>query len=284
MAKKSKSGLEERYTRASADRSYRTIATLDGEVGTGKTYFGFTGPEPILSQNIDLGTEGVVEQFVEEGKEIYEEKYVWSPGDAEENDRLSDDEEDLSAYKQLQEAAIEVRNQFEKDFYYALKNGIRTIIHDTSSRIWQCFRYAEFGSPKGDNPRDFDALNARFEKMITEAKATPNVNLFLVQSLKDKWGMNGPVNKKTGKKGFGKSGTEVWGYEHLPKMVSLELTFKYLQEDDPLREEVGTDDGYIISFGKCRYNKDLQFTHTPRCTFPQLGEMLIEGSSAEDWL
>ena len=263
MAKTSKSGLGSRFTSASGERKFRTIATLDGEVGTGKTYFGLTARGPILSQNIDQGTEGVIEQFVEQGKEIYDERYVWRPGELDEKD--------------LQDAAIEIRDKWEVDFRYAIDNGIGTVMWDTESRIWQVYRYAEFGDPNAGDIKNYDRLNQRFEANINLAKER-DINLFLIRSMKDHWGMVGPVSQKTGKKGFGKAGREVWGYEHLPGIVFMELSFNYDPKDE---ETYGT--AYTIRIGKCRHNVDLQFTTQMRQTFPELGTLLIDGSSEEDW-
>ena len=138
MAKKS--GLSARFQLAREDFICRTIASVEGEVGVGKTYFGCTGPAPILIQNIDKGTEGVVELFRKEGKEIYEEMYEWNPGEADD-----DDEGNLKAEAELKAAAIEVRNKWEKDYFYALENGVHTVVMDNESRIWQVYRYSEFG-------------------------------------------------------------------------------------------------------------------------------------------
>lgn len=264
MKASKKQGLGARFGLASETPKHRTVATIDGEVGAGKTYFGFTGPAPVVSFNIDQGTEGVVEQFRKDGKEIYEETYVWIPGDP--------DDVDEEKTADLQELAIELRNKFEKDFAYAIANGARTLVVDTESRFWQMYRYAEFGSPKGDNPRDFDEVNQRFEAFINKAKAA-DVNLLLMRSMKDKWGMNGKPNPKTGKKSFGKSGREVWGYEHLPGLVFMELTFVY---DEDEKE-------YKIKIGKCRHNVSMQFDTIPRCSFAELGTLLIEGSTEDQW-
>jgi hypothetical protein len=264
MAKVNKqSGLAGRFTLARDDVKHRTIATVEGEVGTGKTFFCLTAPGPILVQNIDKGTEGVIEQFRKEGKEIYEESYDWSPG---KNDNTDE----------LQEIAKEIRDKWEADYFYAIDNGIRSVIMDTESRIWQVYRYAEFGAPN-DNPKNYDRLNQRFEALVNRAKEV-DINLFLIRSLKDKWGLVGPVSQATGKKGFGKAGREVWGYEHLPGQVFTELRFAY----DPADEDT-YGDAYTISFGKCRHNASLQFTKQPRCSFPELGELMVEGSSREDW-
>jgi hypothetical protein len=182
-----------------------------------------------------------------------------------------------------------VRDTFLKNFHYAAKEGARTQILDTESRFWQVFRYAEFGSPKGDNPKDFDELNQRFESIVAKAKATPGMNLFMIRSMKDQWGAYGKANPTTGKKGFAKSGRrEEWGYEHLPGLMYMELMFRHLEEGDPLREKVEEEWGagsaeYAITIGKCKHAAERQFTTIPRMTFPELGELLVDGSTQEDW-
>lgn len=262
--------LAKRFNPASGEKKHRTIATIEGEVGTGKTYFCLTAPGPILVQDIDQGTEGVIEKFVEEGKEIYHEQYVWNPGEPDE------DTDNLKEEAELKEAAIEIRNKFEKDLFYAIDNGVRSSIIDTESRIWQVYRYAEFGGPNGEQ-RDYDKLNLRFEAIIHKAKER-DVNLFLIRSMKDRWGMYGKP-KADGRKSFAKSGREVWGYEHLSGCVFIELTFIHDAEDEAAP--------YKIKVGKCRHNKDLQFSTQDlgkdRFTFPQFGTLLIDGSSEEDW-
>lgn len=277
---KSKSALASRFGLASEEVKRRIVASLDGEVGTGKSYFGLTGPQPIVVFNIDHGLEGVVEQFREEGKEIYEEKYAWVPNDVDPDDAEGAEADDL------QDLAKEIRAKFEKDIFYAIKNGARTLLVDTESRIWQVYRYAEFGAPNADNPRNFDALNQRFESFIHKVKSSDDpVNLLLVRTMKDKWGNYG----KNG--GFGKGGREVWGYEHLPGMMGVELTFMQLPPKSEIRkaveEEYGEGTGeFVIRFGKNRYNNavnKLAFTVTPRCSFSELGVLLYPDTSTEDW-
>jgi hypothetical protein len=265
--------LDDRFTLARAEYDHRFVLSLDGEVGTGKTHFACTAPAPILIQNIDKGTDFVVEKFRQEGKTIYDESYTWNPGE-------EADEDDKNAG--LQDEAKAVLKKWEEDFYYALANGARTIVWDTESRIWQVTRYAYFGAPNADNPRNYDAPNQRYEAMIQKAKETPGVNLILLRSMKDKWGNYGAVNKQTGQRGFGKGGREIWGYEHLPGMMQLELTILYRSE----KEQTDAGDGngaYVFRFGKCRPNEEYQFTVQPRCSFPQLGALLIEDSTEDDW-
>ena len=280
MAKrKTDSALAERFTLARDRYMHRMIASVEGEVGTGKTHFGLTGPAPILVQSIDKGTEGTIEKFRNgelASKEIYEESYDWEAAGiiVDEEDVLPDDaEEKVRVEGLIQEQAIEIRNKWEKDLFYAIDNGIRTVMGDTESRIWQVYRYAEFGGPNADNVRDYDKLNGRFERIVNRCKAA-DVNLFLVRSTKDKWGV---FNGK-----FGKKGREVWGYDHLPGCMNEEFTF--IHRTDKEQEEAGDGLGeYVIRIGKCRINPALQFTLLPRCTFTEMGMELVPGSEEGDW-
>ncbi len=274
MAKKTQSALASRYTLARDNFIYRTVASIAGEVGVGKTYFGCTGPAPVLIQNIDKGTEGVVELFRKEGKEIYEESYDWNPGDIDEDSGEGKDE------KELKDAAIEIRNKWEKDALYFIDNGGRTLLQDNESRIWQVYRYAAFGGPNSGDMRDYDGLNLRFENIINKAKEA-NVNLLMTRAMKDRWGMYGKPNKE-GRKSFAKSGREVWGYEHLSGAVLLELEFARRTKE----EQEAADDGngeYVINIGKCRQNTEYQFTTIPRCSLPALGTLIYPDSEESDW-
>lgn len=273
MAKKS--ALAGRFTLAPAEVVKRTIASLAGEVGEGKTHFALTAPGPTLMQNIDKGTEGVIEKFRADGKEIYEEHYEWNPG-AVDLDAEDDEEDNLKSEKELKEAAVETRNKWEKDAFYAMDNGIRSVIMDTESRIWQVYRYAEFGGPNGEQ-RDYDKLNLRFEGLINKAKSVPGVNLFLIRSMKDRWGMFGKV-KADGSKSFGKAGREVWGYEHLDSCIFTSLTFGH---SDEFKAENGTPN--YIDVGKCRQSDELSWTRIVRMSFPDFGMEMMPETTLEDW-
>ena len=287
--KRTKNALASRFQLARDTYIYRTIAAISGEVGVGKTFFGCTGPAPVLIQNIDKGTEGVVEQFRADGKEIYEEVYDWRPGEvADEEDEEDDDDKDskgkgskdLKIEKELKEAAIEIRNKWEKDYFYFIENGGRTAVMDNESRIWQVYRYAEFGGPKGGDIKDFDKLNLRFEELINRAKSC-EINLLMMRAMKDRWGMYGKA-KADGSKSFAKSGREVWGYEHLAGIVLLELDFVHRTKVE--QEKIGDGNGeFAIKIGKSRQNTDLQFSTVPRCSFPELGTLIFSDSTEEDW-
>jgi hypothetical protein len=268
-------GLGARFELARDEYINRTIASVEGEVGTGKTYFGCTGPAPILIQNIDKGTEGVVEQFRKDGKEIYEVEYEWNPAETEEEGGG-----DVKEEAELKDAAIEIRDKWEKDYLYAINNGVRTCVMDNESRIWQVYRYAAFGGPNSGDMRDYDKLNLRFEALIAAAKKC-EINLLMMRAMKDRWGMYGKPNAQ-GKKSFAKSGREVWGYEHLAGVVLTELTFVHRTKEEQDEAEDGMGE-FVIKIGKCRQNTDLQFSLQPRMSLPELGTLIFPDTTEEDW-
>ena len=276
MAKKAGNKLGERFELAQDNPVPRFIGSIDGEVGTGKTYFACTAPAPIFYGNLDLGLNGVVEQFIKDGKEIYVPDgggYEWSGGDVEDDDDDGD--------HNLQEAAQAVRAQWEKDAYYAIKNGARTLVVDTESRFWQVYRYAEFGAPNADNQPDYDVLNQRFEKIINVCKKK-NINLIMLRSMKDDWGMHGKSKKTPGKASFGRGGRKVWGYSHLVDAMEVELTLVHRTPKQVAEDEEALGE-YVMRFGKCRFNVSLQFTTHTRGDFADVGTLMLPDTSREDW-
>jgi hypothetical protein len=57
----------------------RLVAVYTGDPGTGKTDRALTAPDPIVYFDIDHGTEGVIEKFVKQGKDITVIPVSWPP-------------------------------------------------------------------------------------------------------------------------------------------------------------------------------------------------------------
>ena len=209
----------------------------------------------------------MVDKFPE--KEIYEHVIEWSPGE-------TDDE------GEIQRHAIELRDGFIANITAAIAGGARTLIVDTESRLWQIYRYAEFGGPNSGSIKDYDTLNQRFEDFINKVKGAEGVNLFLIRSMKNKWGQTGEVSRNTGKRSMRVEGREVWGYEHLPSIVMTELFFRLNEEADIDPEDPNSR--YVIDIGKCRHDLSLQHTTVPRMEFARLGQMFLPGTKKKDWL
>jgi hypothetical protein len=237
---------------------HRTIGRSYGEVGTGKTRFWLLAPKPLYIQSLDKGLEGTIDQLIREGliraDDVHVADYDWHPGS-----------DDFS-----QSYAVNLRDRLIADHNFALENEARTIVWDKESDIWELFRYAEFGSPN-DTPKDYQKLNQRYMAIINKVKGY-DASLGLIQSMKDKWGLTGEVNQRTGKKSFGKTGErEAWGFDRLEEQVFVNICHR--------RE----DGEFFLDIGKCRQNTALQDQTLPATTFADFGMMLIEGSNESDW-
>jgi hypothetical protein len=171
----------------------RIVASAWGDVGTGKTRFAAGGPGPVIFLGFDDGTEGVVEDLRESGKEIRVLSYDWSPTNEEE-------------FTQAQ--AVELRNTFIADYKRAIDTlaalGRGTVVMDKETDVWNLFRYAEFGSPKADVPRDFDKVNAMMRKYISLPKKT-TINFMAIQSAKDEWKSMSQKSGAIKRAGFGET-------------------------------------------------------------------------------
>lgn len=261
-------GLPSRFSLASAVRRHRTILRIIGERGTGKTRLGLTGPSPVLIQSFDKGTEGVVEEFREQGKEIYEREYEWDPGAQGEG-------------VDLQQMAIDIRDTFEGDLTYALENGIRLIMIDKESDLWQLYRYAEFGGPS-EKPKDYATLNQRYMSMINKVKMYPAASLLLIQAMKDEWGT---ANKRKPDGSVVGSPVQTgvripWGFDRIDELVMAEIRCRRVGNDFFFDFKSPHDPEY----GKCRTNKALSGESLPAMNLSELGTLLVPGSEESDWL
>ena len=104
----------------------RTVAKIAGLEKRGKTHLALTSPEPIIFFSIDKGTEGVVEKFIDAGKQVLVYEIRYQPGDTKE------------IYKPIWKA-------FRDRLDMALLVGEGTIVIDTWNEIYELIRYATWG-------------------------------------------------------------------------------------------------------------------------------------------
>ncbi len=227
----------------------RLLIASSGDVGTGKTRFALSGPAPVVVFSFDQGTEGVVEEFREEtDKEIRVINYDWSPTD----------EDDFN--KQM---AVDLRDRFIEDYKLACAHA-RTVIWDTETKVWNLFRYAEFGSPKADVPRDFDKVNMKMQRYLQLPKKL-TINFVAIQALKDEWG---GATKKTG-------GKIRAGFAETPGLMHIELFHE--------REKGKFYTTVLKVRGKKSNTQGLSDTRFENFDMPTLGMMLFPDASDESW-
>lgn len=239
--------LLDRFPLASSASVPRILAASCGDIGTGKTHFWCTAPAPIVFLSFDRGTEGVVEPFREAGKEIRVREYDWTPA--------NDDEG-------LQALAIALRDEFIEDLKYAVANA-RTVVIDKETAMWSLFRYAEFGSPKAEMPRDFDKVNALMRKYISLPKKTI-INFGCIQDVKEEWVSQ---NKKSG--GFKRD-----GFRETPGILHVDLWHE---------RKAGK---FTVTIGKGRGpgSRAIQDTTLEEpFDFATLGQLLFPDTESSDW-
>jgi hypothetical protein len=217
----------------------RLIISLSGRAKTGKSHFALTAPEPIIYINIDIGTEGVVGKFQDQGKKIYiydlrvpkeATKDVWS--------------------KMWADFKVRVRKAYE------IKTG--TVVWDTGSEAYELARLAHFGRLTEVKPSDYAAVNNEWRDVLRTAYDAEEVNTIFIHKVKESWGMiptnNGSRLGKTGK-------MELSGFSEMDYSVQLNgETDCRFEDGEPV---------FSVSVKDCRQNMKISGTllEGPMCNF-----------------
>ena len=238
------------FTPINESIAYRLIYRSCGWDKTGKNHFGFTMPDPILGMYLDpAGTEGVVQKFLkgENGtpkKEIRHIQYRF-------NKKWDD-----------QDKAKEVRDQWMEDYQHGLT--IAKSIQIDESELWELCRFAEFGR-ESDLGREYGPLNGMYRGLIQDA-FDAGVNLQLVQKVKTKW-----------VKGESTTEMEPLGFKQAGNIVQVSLEHRY----DPDADE---SERFKVKIVNARQNTSVWGFEFANLDFPQLGMLIYEDSTEEDWL
>lgn len=226
----------------------RLIIASVGGPGSGKTQFALTAPGPIVLQSLDWGHEGVIDKFHDK-KEIRVVDYDWSP---------SKEDEQTDGFK---DKAIEMRDRFIADYLVACQFA-RSVIWDKETDVWNLFRYAEFGTPKADVPRDFDRVNQLMRKYVNWPKKLA-INMCFIEDVRDEWVSQ---NKKSG-------GVKRAGFRELEGLVHVDL-FHY--------REGGK---FYTTVNKARGagSDTVQDKTFENLSFQMLGMMIFPDSDDSDW-
>jgi hypothetical protein len=241
----------QRYARVGATAATPRIVglSLQKETKSGTSHFWLTAPGPIVVFSLTPGDlEGVVEQFSEK-KPIYLKEREWAPA------------EDGSF---SQEDAVTLRDEIIADFFHACTIA-RTVVLDKESHMWDLFRYAEFGSPKGDVPRDFDKVNCLYKKFIMRPKSCA-INFGMVQLMKEEWGS---ATKKTG-------GLKAWGFGECSRIAHTILEHERSGDPGHFNTVVRGTRGPGMRQVTDQLYQDLDV--------PTLGQLLFPDTDEPDWV
>lgn len=150
------------FKRVTSEVPTRLIALVGGETNSGRTHLCLTAPGPIAYQGIEMGDEGVKEQFVSD-KVVMSSHYI-----AKTITRL--DQSNVADKKKSQEEARDLFYGFVRDYVAALKSpDVRTIVWDTGSQLGELSRVAAFGKLTKIMPRDWTDQKYEFNKIVQMA-------------------------------------------------------------------------------------------------------------------
>jgi hypothetical protein len=160
---------------------HRLIVSVEGHEKTGKTHFAMTAPGPIALQDIDVGTEGVVEKFTHE-KTIHLAEYALD-------------------FPYQQKVAEQTWKQFTNDYKMLLASQVRTGIIDNASEAWELLRLAKFGRLEKIMSHLYGPVNSEFRGLLRLAYKS-DVNLILLHKVKKQY-VDDQWNGKYERTGFG---------------------------------------------------------------------------------
>jgi len=138
----------------------RLIVCLSGREKVGKTHFALTAPDPIFFINVDLGTEGVVNKFQEQGKQIYVYD-VRVP-------RLVG----VDVYAPMWE---NLKTVFQK--VYRMQRG--SVVVDTDTEVYELARLAKFGKLSQVMPQNYTEVNNEYREILRLAYDSPMNSIFI---------------------------------------------------------------------------------------------------------
>ena len=206
----------------------RLVVSLAGLEKTGKTHFALTGRPPIVIFNLDVGTEGVVEKFVAQGKEVYVHNIPLSrPAGMLKNAAASEEVSDSWRSKW-----VDLSVKLEQ--VYALNPG--TVVVDTWTEAHELARLAHFGKLSQVQPHNYGPVNDDMAALVRQAYRAEQTTTVFLQKMRTKFGTNPPE-------------LEVHGWSQMDYMVQVNLR----NGKSPNQSGQGIDT-YFSQIKDCRQN------------------------------
>lgn len=245
---------EIKYVRAIVEPPKRIVMCVDSLPKQGKSHFCLTAPGPIAVHNLDLGLEGVLEEFSD--KEIYRFDYqmplsAMLPG---------------SEFSAMSDAGQKVWREFVLNFRDSLSK-MRTVVVDTATEAWALVRLARLGKLTSVLPVQYTAVNAEFRQLTQLALSQNTCNVIFTHKVKDQY----VDEKKTGlfeRSGFGE--------------IEYDVQTILKAERDYTKSGI---DQFAISIGDCRANIKATGTRFSgsSCTFSKVATAIYPSTKESDW-
>lgn len=244
------------FKQATAAAVKHIVALVTGERDAGKTHFALTAPGPIAFQSLDIGEDGVIQQF-QATKNIQLARYL--PRNIHAMD-MSDKE---AREKQADEARG-IWTDFVRDFQAALNSpDIRTIVWDTALEVRQLSELCAFGKLAQIQPRDRPPQKYELHKIVRQALACdPPKNFIVIDKLKQKW--------------VGGNSTDELEPAGFKDIEYLFPTIVRLYHDD---------DGFSLDIERCRNRAELmnERRESPFNTVPWIASEIFPDTTVDDW-
>lgn len=232
----------------------RLIVSVTGHDKSGKTDFALSAPGPIAIQSLDIGTEGVVDKWLngERGaKEIYLSEYT-ADG--------------------TQKATEKEWSRFASDFKQALGLGVRTINWDTATEVWEMLRMAEFGKLTQVMPHNYAPVNAMFRRLLRTVYDS-DVNLILLHKVKKEY-RESPKSKEGKANWTGKY--ERAGFSDIGFLAQCNVfCYREVNED-------GSAGDFALRIENCRQNPDIVGMEIPN-DFAMLAGLVFPDVDPSEW-
>ena len=203
-----------------------------------------TAPPPIIYLNVDIGAEGVVGKFQEQGKQvlIYD---VRVPKEATTKSDIW-----TTMWSEFKARVRKV---------YALKSG--TVVWDTATEVYELARLSHFGRLTEVKPSDYSVVNNEWREVLRVAYDSP-LNTIFIHKMKAIWRV---LTTSSGKTQLTKTKDfELSGFTEMDYLSQINLiTYR---EDS--QEGSGMPD-FSVFIKDCRHNPSLNGTilRGPMCDF-----------------
>lgn len=230
---------------------------VEGLEGSGKTFFGLTGPGPIAIHDFDDGIHRAVQGLSSERRESLElypfdydfERILKLPGT------------DIS--KGLIDRSAETWAEFVINARAAVAK-CRTNIIDTGSATWELLRLARLGKLIQVMPVQYTNVNLEFKELLQALHRSPANNIW-IHRLKPAYdAADKKIPNAYERQGFGDMASEV---------------------DAVIRLSYDELDGLKLRFGKCA-NRALTGTYITgqdKISFPQIAAMIYPATDTKYW-
>jgi hypothetical protein len=229
------------FTAEIKPRRAAVVLSVEGLDKSGKTHFAFTAPGPICYISTDWGDEGVIQKFPN--------KQIIRPiaGDLKLDIPAALDRSDPTVIQPCFKKAVD---RFVTEYRKAIELGVRTIILDKGSELWEWIRLAHYGRQSTNRNDYITTANAFYRDLVREANLA-GINLIIINEVKALW----ESYNEDGKVKFRKTDKfESSGNEKDPQLVIARLRMTFVEPQMNLKGEIVQPGRFETQVRRCRDN------------------------------